>query len=169
MNPIFDMPTRSSFGECLTKLGLTGTGVELGVFRGDFSFQLLNSWPGHLIGVDCFNNGTDFHILMDAARYNKLFIDEGRYWIIVNTTDSAANLVQYELDFVFVDADHSYESVKNDMCNWWPKIRSGGILCGHDYDPREGGVVMAVDEWMNKNPGLQIYLKPCGSWFIPKP
>jgi hypothetical protein len=38
------------------------------------------------------------------------------------------------LDFVFIDGDHREESVTADINAWWPKVRAGGILAGHDYD-----------------------------------
>ncbi|WP_197231395.1 class I SAM-dependent methyltransferase [Novipirellula artificiosorum] len=61
-----------------------------------------------------------------------------------------------ELDFVFIDGDHSYQSVKADLTAWHPKLRPGGILLGHDYDPeRFPGVVNAVEGFAN-----QQQLKP---------
>ena len=52
-----------------------------------------------------------------------------------------------ELDFVFIDGEHSYEAAKEDIQAWWPKIRLRGLLMGHDYDPqRFPGVCRAVDE-----------------------
>lgn len=48
-------------------------------------------------------------------------------------------------DFVFIDADHSYEAVKKDIAAWTPKVRSGGIIAGHDYG-EPCGVKQAVDE-----------------------
>jgi predicted O-methyltransferase YrrM len=51
------------------------------------------------------------------------------------------------LDFVFIDANHNYEFVYEDIKIWLPKIKSGGILAGHDYNhPVWPGVKKAVDE-----------------------
>ena len=53
------------------------------------------------------------------------------------------------LDFVFIDADHHYDSVKQDIEVWWPKVKQGGILAGHDYYPTEptwGDVYKVVTE-----------------------
>ena len=38
------------------------------------------------------------------------------------------------MDFCFIDSAHDYETVKNDIIYWLPKIKNGGILAGHDYD-----------------------------------
>ena len=52
------------------------------------------------------------------------------------------------LDFVFIDADHSYEGCKADIQAWLPKLKPGGLLSGHDYDhPELPGVKQAVDEF----------------------
>ena len=59
----------------------------------------------------------------------------------------AANLFEMaSLDFVYIDACHDYRKVKNDICAWLPRVRSGGIIAGHDYDRHHGGVMKAVDE-----------------------
>jgi len=53
------------------------------------------------------------------------------------------------VDFVFLDASHSYEDVKNDIIHWLPKVKRGGVLAGHDYyhDPNVWpDVKKAVDE-----------------------
>jgi len=49
------------------------------------------------------------------------------------------------VDFVFIDADHSYESVKKDIIAWLPKVRSSGMISGHDYFTAPG-VRKAVTE-----------------------
>jgi hypothetical protein len=47
---------------------------------------------------------------------------------------------------VFLDADHSYEGVKEDWFEWRPKVKPGGWLAGHDYGDKRFGVKQAVDE-----------------------
>lgn len=49
-------------------------------------------------------------------------------------------------DFVFIDADHEYESVKADIVAWLPKVKKGGIISGHDYCASQQGVIKAVNE-----------------------
>jgi len=38
------------------------------------------------------------------------------------------------LDFVFIDADHRYKAVKRDIVGWWQKLKTGGMICGHDCE-----------------------------------
>lgn len=51
------------------------------------------------------------------------------------------------LDFVYIDAEHTYSGVKKDLLKFIPKIRSGGFIGGHDYKPRFQGCVDAVNEF----------------------
>jgi glycosyltransferase involved in cell wall biosynthesis len=50
------------------------------------------------------------------------------------------------LDFVFLDANHKYETITEDIKHWLPKIKSGGIIGGHDYSPAFPGIIKAVNE-----------------------
>ena len=62
-------------------------------------------------------------------------------------SEEAALLEQDEsLDLVFIDADHTYEGCKKDIDLWWPKLKKGGVMLGHDYGPHFEGVVKAVNE-----------------------
>ena len=62
---------------------------------------------------------------------------------------AAATYPDQSLDFVFLDADHDYESVKADIAAWLPKVKPGGILAGHDYMCGWPGVDRAVAEAFN--------------------
>ena len=66
------------------------------------------------------------------------------------------------LDLVFIDADHSYKAVKQDLAHWYKKIRSGGWLMGDDYNSCHPSTTKAVDEFANNN-NLKInFLKKDG-------
>ena len=66
------------------------------------------------------------------------------YWM---TTHQAAPLVPDGwADFIFIDAAHSYEAVRQDIGDWLPKVKPGGSFMGHDYHPSFPGVSKAVDE-----------------------
>ncbi len=53
--------------------------------------------------------------------------------VFEGTTDEAANVTPDDLDLVFIDADHSYKSVRADIANWLPKVKKGGVLAGDDF------------------------------------
>lgn len=57
--------------------------------------------------------------------------------ILVGSTDSVASIVADETaDFIFLDADHRYTAMRNDILNWYPKLKKGGLFCGHDFERR---------------------------------
>lgn len=73
-----------------------------------------------------------------------------------------SKLVADTLDMVFLDGDHSYEAVRDDIAAWSPLLRAGGLLCGHDYAPRWEGVRRAVDEAF----GDRVTVGPASIWSI---
>jgi len=56
--------------------------------------------------------------------------------LMASSAESAPLMADGAFDLVFIDADHSYESVRNDVAAWRSKVRPGGILCGHDCEGR---------------------------------
>jgi len=74
--------------------------------------------------------------------------------IVRMTSLNAVKLFPEEyFDLVFIDADHSYESVVNDIKIWLPLVKKGGWLTGHDYydNKKNFGVIKAVDENFSKS------------------
>ena len=65
---------------------------------------------------------------------------------IINADSVAASRIvpDRSLDFIFIDAEHDYQSVKQDIAAWEPKLKPGGWMAGHDYDLQ--GVRRAVNE-----------------------
>lgn len=65
--------------------------------------------------------------------------------------DAVKQFEDGELDFVYIDADHTYDATMNDITEWSKKVRSGGIVSGHDYIHRGGmsehKVIRAVHQY----------------------
>lgn len=68
-------------------------------------------------------------------------------------------------DFVYIDAVHSYEAVKQDIAAWLPKVKIGGVLSGHDYFKVFPGVIQAVDEFVLTN-NFKLYQKAHDWWIV---
>lgn len=93
---------------------------------------------------------------------------------VIRTTSEAAaaayaDSVQRQLappaDIVFVDALHNYDSVMQDISAWWPLVRDGGFLCGHDFNHKWPGVMRAVAD---NFPLMRVGLCPDSVWFVQK-
>ena len=67
-------------------------------------------------------------------------------WLIMPSVEAAERLKDGALDYVFIDACHNYEPVKADIEAWYPKVRSGGIVAGHDFSVHFEGVKQSVRE-----------------------
>lgn len=92
-------------------------------------------------------------------------LDEMVRILRVDTTEAASMFPDESCHFVFVDADHSHAKCLADIRAWYPKVRPGGIIAGHDYGENNGmGVWPAVVEFFGK-PAEQRG----NSWFWRKP
>lgn len=118
-------------------------GAELGVFKGDTFLRLLAKCPQlTLIGVDLWAEqdtpGQEDKIGRDFEGFYlniQQKADPNRAILIKDWTVQAAEYVdEGSLDFVFIDADHSYEAVKADIAAWKSKIKPTGKMLGHDIN-----------------------------------
>jgi predicted O-methyltransferase YrrM len=135
----------------------------------DITFYAVDNFVGSLNknDSDYLNNmksTIDQHSGTVAGVFAKNMIECNlREYVIQVVADSTKASKMFEddsLDFVFLDAAHEYVPVKQDIAVWWPKIKPGGILAGHDYDYIFPGVVKAVNEFFDKNDYDARFIQP---------
>lgn len=135
--------------------------VEVGVWKGGstsfMGVEILNS--GKQIKYDAIDSfeGSKEHgdvsdwLYNEASENLKPLTDLGIVNLIKGySLDEVHNYENESIDFCFIDASHEYEDVIKDLQMWLPKVKSGGILAGHDYDSAWQGVIKAVDEILGK-------------------
>jgi uncharacterized Rossmann fold enzyme len=136
-------------------------GAEIGVFAGELSSRLLQKPDLTLYMVDSWkqgDGGDDFHAnltqqqqdyYLGATRVATAFAGERARILVKDSVEAAQEVPDGSLDFVFIDANHTYEACKADILAWLPKVKSSGFIAGHDYENPNypsWGVKRAVDE-----------------------
>jgi len=177
-------------------------GAELGVQRGIFAKHNLRHWPSckRYFLVDVWRHQANY---VDAANendakqndiYNAAVAELYQFphkttFMRMFTSDAAAILADDILDFVYVDARHDYCGTTEDMVMYWPKLKSGGIMAGHDFlyasevngqdwsvchdGSKQPGAVRGAVEDFAKEKGLEISVTtddaPWKTWVVRKP
>ena len=153
-------------------------GAEIGVFHGKTSAKLLqrndlmlfmvDHWRGFSADGKVIANDKQQEINLKTAIEKTEFAKDRRNIMRKESSEAAKEIDANSLDFVFIDANHSYESVLDDIRHWMPKLKLGGLLCGHDYANHEieqgNEVKKAVDEVV-KFYGWILELAPDFTWF----
>lgn len=178
--------SRADFGELLNRLGLTGTGAEVGVENGFFARRVLDQWRGRLVYlVDVWQPMDDYWDVTNAPereqvlRLHRTVENVAPHWgrvrIVQERSENAARLVpDAALDWVYLDANHEYGHVLRDLELWAPKVRPGGLIAGHDFLDEERhilgvrtvyGVKRAVHEFF---PGRRVETtdEEFPTWFV---
>ena len=84
----------------------------------------------------------------------------------LSSVDASKKFPREYFHFVYIDANHTYEAVKEDIAVWFPKVKVNGVLGGHDYRRKMfPGVVRAVDEFIKKNKH-KLYHKENDWWIV---
>ena len=157
---------RSEFIAALPK---GGVGVEVGVWEGDFSQQALDGCePKILWLIDPWEKNDDKTNYTSTVTRTQEELDTIWQSVVdrfsshenVNVTrmrseDAAKHMIGCNqlADWVYIDGIHSYQAVLSDLEHWWPLVKPGGMITGHDYDKPE--VRLAILEWANYH-GLQV-------------
>lgn len=140
--------------EVLSIVGENCSAVEIGVLKGEFSemiFEILK--PNKLFLIDPFEISEQKYKDGLATAYST----EIDYQIVMNKFEFVDRRYSYNavhsyegrsLDFIYIDACHLYECVKQDLNDWRYKLKKGGVIGLHDYaNINDFGVVKAVDDF----------------------
>lgn len=153
-------------------------GVEIGTDRGGYARDICERFPEvALITIDpwlAYTEGTD---VKEQAEVDALYEEAEKtlapYKNCKILRMTSAEAVEYfepnSIDFVFIDGNHEYTYVMEDIINWTKIVKPGGIVCGHDYvsDPvRKYGVIEAVNDYVKENNIDPLYVLKKGS-FVP--
>jgi len=157
--------TRDELGSILEREGMM-FGVELGVQRGLYSRKILRQWPScreyHLVDLWAPQENYADLANFDQAQQDNLHdvtIENTKEWkdkihICRNfTTVCVENMPDGYFDFVYVDARHDFKGVYEDVRAWWPKLRVGGIMAGHDYVTQNDGPQQSNQDWTTNYDG----------------
>ena len=140
--------------------------------RWEIIINLINEYNYHAIAEIGVSKGDNAYHIIINCELNKFYLIDPDYngtfnygwfkkyqqaiFLRVPSNQAVRLIDDNSLDLVFIDADHHYDSVKEDIEIWYPKVKKGGIISGHDYYMNDGinlkyniGVKRAVNEYFD--------------------
>lgn len=159
-------------------------GVEVGVHEGDHALSLLENLDiKKLYLIDPWEYYKEYE--GDYKRYMDVVITglyeaekitrrrmikyKNQVEIIKSFSSKCLTQIPDNLDFVYIDANHNYKFIVEDMNNFWKKVRIGGIMGGHDYyngyQRMCDDVIRAVGEFAYEKE-LQLRVETPDWWFM---
>lgn len=142
---------------------------EIGVAEGYFSADMLSWGIRHLYMVDMWecsptmrgdaSSPQEWHDRNYTSAMDRVARYAEKFTVLRGPSSRMAQHVpDGSLDLIHIDGDHSFQGVLADLVEWYPKIKSGGIVSGHDYLARQYGVKEAVTHFL-RTQGGQIKVK----------
>jgi len=159
--------------------------AEVGVSKGRNFLSMIEHEPKVAIAVDSWvedgtpsrnDRGYTQQVLDEQYAYMKKLSEERPFIKVYR--EYSFNVVKGfsddYFDFVYIDADHTYNGCLKDINDWYPKVKKGGVLVGDDYIERtvpwtgvEFGVINAVNTFIKDN-DLTVFELPRYGWGILK-
>lgn len=133
--------------------------AELGVYAGEFSEALFKTKPKELILIDRWNNediecgdanGENIQIRNGAELYLSVchkFYKHSNVTVIRRNTSFITRFPNNWFDMIYIDADHSFLGVFDDLIAAFSKVKNEGYIMLHDYNSKEAGVKDAVNKF----------------------
>ena len=162
-------------------LGKDVVGCEIGVSFGLNLIYTLDTVPNisKVYAIDPFmpyEDGPGKFVTQENSNNTKAsFLDnikeyEDRVVFINKTADDAhTDIEDNSLDYIFIDGDHSYGAVTRDIANYYSKVKSGGVVSGHDISWE--GVKQALIEFLEREriDGHRVNFCSNDVWYFIKP
>jgi hypothetical protein len=156
-------------------------GVEIGVAYGGHSESILkNTNIKKLYGIDPYLNYDGYEgdgqckeqvVMDDIFNFVKkrLSYYNDRFELVREMSNVAVEKFEdNSLDFVYIDGNHFEEYFKEDLNNWWPKIKKGGVMCGHDYEHYLFPEITNYVNYFSSNHNLELHNLGTHVWVIKK-
>jgi hypothetical protein len=149
------------------------TVVEIGVRFGDHAeYMLENLDIKELYLVDPYEAYGDYQEGWDNQRMSTAeeeararLEDYPEVTFVKQYSSDALDSVPDQVDLIYIDGNHAYEYVRDDIANYNQRVNRGGILAGHDYSWSWQGVIRAVEEF-NQETKSQLQLDLHGDWWF---
>lgn len=153
----FDYPDVYDF--LVSKVPDNGIFVECGAWLGSSSSYLCDKAKDRIkvFIVDTWKGSDDelttTHKLATTTDIYQIFLENmgDRVFTPVkkSSVEAAKEFADQSCDVIFIDMGHSYEAVKQDLQSWYPKLKTGGYIAGHDIDKED--VKLAVNEFFKSD------------------
>jgi hypothetical protein len=139
-------------------------GVEIGTSYGENAKSMLTNLDIYkLYLVDPYMTYSGYETAEPHATDDVMFLKaknnlepfESKVVFIRKMSEDAVQDIPDNVDFVYIDGNHAYEYVKKDIMLYFPKVRKGGVIGGHDFCASFPGVARAVLEFVDLN-GLEL-------------
>jgi len=138
---------RPALKQLLNKHNLIG--IEIGIYAGAYAVVYLEELDIKKVFL------IDPYLArgkMEGVAHSQLKDHENKIeWAKAKSIDAVNKFDNESLDFVYIDGDHQYETVLQDISLYYPKVKKGGLVSGHDYGRRWPGVPKAVNEFCGRN------------------
>ncbi len=154
------------------KIPMNGIVAELGCFKGRSLASVADIIKAKnitVVAVDPFVSGIGLEDYFKKEDVKAAFLDTMRRFdlhpqvLCMSSHEASTHFEDKYFDFVFIDAEHTYECIRQDCQDWWPKVKSGGLLAGHDV------LWEAVARGLGDEFGHLVLTNWNNIWYINKP
>ena len=178
---------RTELGPILQERFTNGIGIEIGVQTGKFSKQILEVWEDckswfcidpYKYFITGYKDGANVSQVAQDEIFKRAKKNLEDYKNkVVFLREESLNCLDYfydeSIDFIYIDGNHEFYYVIEELRKWYPKLKKGGIFSGHDYYNFEDKftriqVKDAVDKFVKDNKLNLYHGMSCGSWIIIK-